>query len=305
MVPDFQSLTLPTLQVLADDGGELTLGTVRTRVAAKLKLSDSDMTELLPSGGQPRFNNRVNWAAIYLTAAGLLRWVRRGVYQVTDRGMQVSQSSPAQIDIAYLNRFPEFVEWRARGQSRAAGDDEPARVAPETTPEEQLEGAQDMLRRRVELELLEKLLAVSPRFFEEVVVDLLVAMGYGGSRQDAAQALGRSGDGGIDGMIKEDRLGLDAIYVQAKRWSRSRTVGRPEIQEFAGSLEGERARRGVFITTSGFSREAHDYVRRIEKKIVLVDGDMLAALMFEHGVGVRTKRTFQVKEVDDDFFIDE
>ncbi|HTE50158.1 MAG TPA: restriction endonuclease [Kofleriaceae bacterium] len=306
MVPDFQSLTRPTFEVLAGDGGELSLAIVRIRVAERIGLTEAQTSELLPSGGQPRFNNRVNWAAIYLTAAGLLRWVRRGVYQATDRGHQTLPTAPERMDIAFLSQFPEFVAWRKKGSTESeAEEDDETPPANEVTPEEQIEIGHQMLRRRVELQLLDKLMAASPLFFERTVVQLLVAMGYGGSLKDAGQALGRSGDGGIDGMIKEDRLGLDAIYVQAKRWDRSRTIGRPDIQAFAGSLEGERARKGVFITTALFSREASDYVKRIEKKIVLVDGDMLASLMFEHNVGIRSKQTYELKEVDDDYFLDD
>lgn len=308
--PDFQTLTLPTLHALAG-GRETPLAAIRVEVARRLALTEADLSEMLPSGKQSRFNNRANWACVYLTEAGLLEWVRRGTYRITDRGRQVLASPPPRIDVAFLARYPEFRTW----SGRSGGDDgEPAppvedgatRPPEVTTPEEQLDAGYTSLRRAVEAELLKKILAASPTFFEELVVDLLVAMGYGGSLADAGQALGKSGDGGVDGLIKEDKLGLDAIYVQAKRWDPTKhKVSRPDVQAFAGSLEGVRARKGVFITTSTFSAEAHDYVTRIEKKIILIDGPHLTRLLFDHGVAVRTKRTYEVKEVDDEAFLDD
>ena len=223
-------------------------------------------------------------------------------------------SPPARIDVAFLARFAEFRSWSGRspevaGDGRDASEtDRDNSVLPEqtATPEEQLDAGYTSLRRAVEAELLKKILGASPTFFEELVVDLLVAMGYGGSLADAGQALGKTGDGGVDGLIKEDKLGLDAIYVQAKRWDPTKhKVSRPDVQAFAGSLEGVRARKGVFITTSTFSAEAHDYVTRIEKKIILIDGAHLTRLLFDHGVAVRTKRTYEVKEVDDEAFLDD
>lgn len=302
-VPDFQSLMLPVLEVLAS-GGDLPSATIREKVASALDLPEADQTELLPSGRQTRFANRVAWATIYLMQAGLASSVKRGVYRISDRGRDVRAKRPDRIDIRYLSQFAEFVRWKSRGNSTgtAAGEEPASTPVPEITPEEQLDAGYLALREKVEEELLAKIMAATPKFFEELVVELLVSMGYGGSRVDAGKALGRSGDGGLDGMIKEDKLGLDAIYIQAKRWDGSRTVGRPDVQAFAGSLEGERARKGVFITTSSFSKDASDYVKRIEKKIVLIDGATLTQLMFDHGVGVRLKETYEVKEVDEDYF---
>lgn len=310
--PDFQALTLPILQVAAN-GEELSLQVLRSEVAKRLSLSEADVTEKIPSGKQSRYNNRANWACIYMTEAGLLEWVRRGTYRITPRGREALTKSPVRIDVAFLSQYPEFLAWRNKSTDTNAEvggqavSEKTSDVAIEgATPEEQLEAAFDSLRRSVEGELITKILAASPSFFENLVVKLLVAMGYGGSEADAGKALGRAGDDGIDGIIKEDKLGLDAIYIQAKRWDPSKhKVSRPDVQSFAGSLEGVRARKGVFITTTAFSSEAHDYVRRIEKKIILIDGPQLARLLFEYDVGVRTKETYAVKEVDEEYFIDD
>lgn len=308
--PDFQSLTLPILQV-ASGGQELTLAALRAEVAKRLALSEADLAEKIPSGRQTRFSNRANWACIYLTEAGLLEWLRRGIYRITSRGREVLAKPPARIDVAFLSQFPEFRAWKNKGDDDAPppgpGSGAGSSVTVEdTTPEEQIETGYASLRRSIEAELIAKILAASPTFFENLVVELLVTMGYGGSRADAGSALGRSGDGGLDGMIKEDKLGLDAIYIQAKRWDPAKhKVSRPDVQAFAGSLEGARARKGVFITTTTFSADAHDYVARIEKKIILIDGPQLAALLFDHGVGVRTKDTYEVKEVDEEYFLDD
>ena len=304
--PDFQSFLLPMLQVLSD-GAEMKSPELRARVAVLLKLGVEDMAERVASGKRLAYVDRSYWACTYLTQAGLVTWVRRGVYQISTRGTEVLETRPARIDLARLREEPLFRAWidgtagTVTGPPPASGD-----PAPTLTPGEQVSTGWESLKRTVEAALLAKILAASPEFFENLVVELLVKMGYGGSQRDAGQALGRSGDGGIDGIIKEDRLGLDAIYVQAKRWDPAKhKVSRPDVQSFAGSLEGVRARKGVFITTSGFSAEARDYVSKIEKKIVLLDGAELAALLFEHNVGVRTKETYEVKEVDEEFFLDD
>lgn len=308
--PDFQSLTLPILQAAAG-GADMSLAAMRDEVSKRLGLTDADISEMIPSGKQRRYVNRSNWACIYLSEAGLLEWVRRGTYRITPRGREVLTNHPARIDVAFLMQFPEFVAWKGKSNGGDSGEEPPppgngGTGVEAATPEEQIEAGYLALRKAVEGELISKILAAPPVFFENLVVELLLAMGYGGSRQDAGEALGRSGDGGIDGIIKEDRLGLDAIYVQAKRWDPAKhKVSRPDVQAFAGSLEGFRARKGVFITTSLFSSEAHDYVARIEKRIVLIDGPRLAALLFDHGVGVRTKDTYEVKEVDEEYFLDD
>ena len=273
-IPDYQSLMLPLLEALAD-GREHLVRDVRESIAAQFRLGAAEREALLPSGKQPIFDNRLGWAKTYLAKAGLVSSVRRGVYQLTERGSSVVASHPGRVDTAYLNRFPEFQEFQRK--SDAEQDDaggQPPSAAPaaaaSATPQEALDAAYRQLRRAVEVELLAAVRGASFRFFERLVVELLVKMGYGGSLKDAGKAIGRSGDDGLDGVIKEDHLGLDAIYVQAKRWEK--TVGRPDVQAFAGSLEGVRGRKGVFITTSTFSSDAREYVSRIEKKIVLVDG---------------------------------
>ncbi len=308
--PDFQRFMLPILDVLAK-GGERKISEIRDLVAAHMKLSEADRAERVASGRKFAYVDRCNWACSYLRQAGLVDWVRRGTYRLAPAGAKVLQARPAQVDLAYLRQFPAFVEWI--GGERVPGGEEPGETAGEVasgassaTPEEQIEIGYTALRRSVEAELIAKILGASPAFFENLVVELLLAMGYGGSRSDAGEAIGRSGDDGLDGIIKEDKLGLDAIYLQAKRYDPAKhKVSRPDVQAFAGSLEGHRARKGVFITTSTFTSEANEYVARIEKKIVLIDGPRLARLLFDHGVGVRTKQAYEVKEVDEEFFLDD
>jgi restriction system protein len=311
-IPDYQSLMLPLLEALAD-GHEHLVRDVRESLAAKFGLGTPEREALLPSGKQPIFDNRLGWAKTYLAKAGLVSSVRRGVYQITDRGRSVITAKPGRVDAAYLAKFPEFEEFRRRAEdepedagSRAkveVGTVDVAAAVATSTPQESLDAAYHQLRRAVETELLAAVRGASFRFFERLVVELLVKMGYGGSLKDAGKAIGRSGDDGLDGIIKEDHLGLDAIYIQAKRWER--TVGRPEVQAFAGSLEGVRGRKGVFITTSTFSSDAREYVSRIEKKIVLVDGQQLASLMIDFGIGVTSVSTYEVKRVDGDYFSEE
>lgn len=307
-IPDFQALMLPMLR-LAADGQERALSSVTEQLAVEFKLSDAERDELLPSGRQARFNNRVGWAKTYLKKTALLEDVRRGRFRITDRGRLVLKQAPKAITLKYLERFPELAQFR--GDEKNAGGDERTpegsivEVAANgtATPEEQLEASYIAVRSKLAEDLLERVKSYSPRFFEKLVVDVLVAMGYGGSLKDAGRAVGQSGDGGIDGIIKADRLGLDAIYIQAKRWEA--TVGRPVVQAFAGSLEGQRARKGVLITTSQFSGEARDYVSRIEKKIVLIDGAELAQLMIDYDVGVAVQQTYTLKKLDLDYFTED
>jgi restriction system protein len=296
MIPDFQRIMLPLLR-LAKGGREHTLREAIESLAEEFQLTPVERKELLPSGRQPTFDNRVGWANTYLKKAGLLESTGRGRFRITDRGQEVLVGEPSAIDIGFLERFPEFVDFRSR-RSRT-GHARPAQE-PDQTPEEVIESGYQALRNDLAEELLEQVLACSPQFFEKLVVDLLVAMGYGGSKKDAGHAVGQSGDAGIDGIIKEDKLGLDVVYVQAKRWAN--TVGRPVVQAFAGSLEGHRASKGVLITTSEFSNEAVDYVGRIQKKIVLIDGKLLADLMIDHGIGVSDVTTYTLRQIDMDYF---
>jgi restriction system protein len=295
-VPPFQDFMLPVLE-LAGDGQDYTVPKAIEYAAQRLDLTDDDRRELLPSGRKPRLNDRVSWAVVYLKQAGLLESAQWGVYRITERGRHVLKSKPARIDIKFLMQFSEFQEFRKKSLAHQPNEKD---VEPEQTPQEVLEASYLNLRRELAQDLLQRVKVAPARFFEQLVVDLLVAMGYGGSRRDAGQAIGHSGDGGIDGIIKEDKLGLDVVYIQAKRWDS--TVGRPVVQAFAGSLEGQRARKGVLITTSQFSPDARDYVSKIEKKIVLIDGEQVAQYMIDFGVGVTEVAAYVVKKVDLDYF---
>jgi len=302
-IPDYQALMLPLL-VLASDGKVHAIRDAREQIATNLELTNEEREELLPSGRQPVFDNRIAWAKTYLLQAGLLNAPRRAHFQITDRGRQVLAENPTGIDTKLLDRFPEFVKFRTVGKK---ADEDKSRVVGEdsesATPEEMLESAHQQIRSDLAADLLNRIKAAPPSFFERLVVELLVKMGYGGSRKEAGKALGRSGDEGIDGIINEDRLGLDIIYLQAKRWEG--TVGRPEIQKFVGALHGKRARKGVFITTGSYSSEARDYVRNIDPKVVLIDGVELAELMIDFGLGVTTTAIYEIKRVDSDYFGDE
>lgn len=309
-IPDYQFIMRPILE-LAADGEEYRFRQAIELLAQRFGLSGDERQQMLPSKTQPVFDNRVGWARTYLVKAGLLESARRGYFKITDRGRAALSSGPEKIDAAFLRKnYEEFREFIRPSQTDdsvgLASVSEPAATAQlSATPEEVLEAAYQGLRRQVESELLRRLQEGSASFFEQVVVRVLVAMGYGGSLRDAGAAIGRTGDEGIDGIIKEDPLGLDAVYVQAKKWKDSSTVGRPEIQKFAGALQGQRARKGVFITTSTFSAEARQFVAHIESKIVLIDGQQLAQFMFEHNVAVAPVSHYEIKKVDADFFDEE
>ena len=301
-IPDYQTIMLPLLQ-LAADGEEIKFGDAVAGVAAHFDLSSDEMAELLPSGTQSVFRNRMGWARTYLGQAGLLTATRRGYFQISDRGRALLAQNPRKIDAASLEQYPEFVEFKNRKKQKDSDNGTTTTDIVEDssqTPEDALASAYKTLRSTVESELLTSLKEASPSFFERVVVDVLVGMGYGGNRQDAGRAMGKSGDGGIDGIINEDPLGLDVVYIQAKRWEG--VVGRPEIQKFAGALQGRRARKGVFITTSAFTKEASEYVSLIESKIILIDGERLTRLMVDHNVGVSTVGRYEVKKLDSDYF---
>lgn len=296
-IPKYDQITKPALGMLTEKSPKPVAELVDA-LADYFKLSEEERSRLLPSGRDRLFRNRARWALFYLRHALLVDTDKRGVYKITDRGRKVAQESPQKIDKQYLKRFPEFALFI--GQK---GEEEPTAAEASgngSTPEEELEAIFADLQSDLRVEILEQIKAMSPSFFESLVVDLLVKMGYGGSRTDAGQAIGRSGDGGIDGTIKEDKLGLDVIYVQAKRWEGK--VGRPTVQAFAGSLEGVRANRGIIISTSDFTADAKDYVKQIEKKIVLIDGEMLSQLMIDHDLGVSTIASYQLKKIDTDYF---
>ncbi|MGF6996338.1 restriction endonuclease [Paraburkholderia sp. GAS32] len=305
-IPDYQTLMLPVLRAVAD-GQEHRFRNVVETLADEYQLTDEERNTLLPSGTAPVFDNRVGWARTYLKQAGVVESRKRGYFNITERGRALLAKNPGRIDNSTLDEYPEFVAFRQKKSSEVQATDvpvsQPGVTMPkidESTPEESFAQAYQRLRISLETELLDQVKSSTPSFFERLVIDLLVAMGYGGSRQDAGSVIGRSGDGGIDGTIKEDKLGLDVIYVQAKRWED--TVGRPEIQKFAGALQGQRANKGVFITTSTFSREAKEYAGVIASKIILVDGEQLVKLMVDHNVGVSTVSTFDIKKIDSDYF---
>jgi len=297
-IPDFQSIMQPLLAA-HEDGQEHRNRDLVAQLGDLFRLTDEERRVMLPSGGARLFDNRVGWAKTHVMQAGLLSSPRRAISVITQRGRDVLQTNPERVDLQVLKQFEDYREFRERQRPAedTQGQTEPAETQ---TPEEALENAYQDARRQVETELLRQLLDNPPDFMERVVVDLVVRMGYGGSRKDAGEALGRSGDEGIDGIIKEDPLGLDIIYLQAKRWDG--TVGRPEIQKFAGALQGQRAKKGIFITTSGFSAEAIDYASRIDSKIILIDGSKLSRLMFDHGVGVSPGSVYEVKRIDTDYF---
>lgn len=298
-VPDYQTLLLPLLKLAANEQAD-TLVKAEVLLAGQFGLSTEERAARLPSGQQTILRNRTGWASFYLKNAGLLDKPKRGVFCITTKGREVLASNPLKIDLDYLRQFPEFEAFYRHGQP-ANNDLQESDESPSVhTPDEVLQNAYRTIREELANELLDRLMKASPDFFEQVVVELLVSMGYGGSREDAGERIGKSGDGGIDGIIKEDRLGLDVIFLQAKRWQSN--VGRPEIQKFVGALQGQRAKKGVFMTTSGFSSDAIDYVSRIDAKVVLLDGDQIARLMIDHNVGVSPVASFVIKKVDSDYF---
>jgi restriction system protein len=290
---------LPFLRHLGDEK-EHSLRDAEEALAEHFKLTTAERAELLPSGQQGILKNRIGWARTYLKKAALIEAPRRAIFKITERGMQTLASNPSRIDIKFLEQWPEFIEFR--DISKASNEPAQPMELPltTTTPEEAIELAYQGLREQLAQELLSRILSCSPTFFEQLVVELLVKMGYGGSRRDAGERIGQSGDGGIDGIIKEDRLGLDTIFIQAKRWQGS--VGRPEIQKFVGALQGQRARKGVFITTSVYTSDAIDYASRIDTKVVLIDGKQLSALMIDFDVGVSASASYVVKRIDSDYF---
>jgi restriction system protein len=301
-IPDYQSVMLPLLNLTAD-GREHRFRDAINQLADTFKLTDDDRKETLPSGGL-LFDNRVGWARTYLKKAGLLSYPKRLFIQITERGKKALSEKPRNIDVKLLQQFPEFMDFIApkkAGKPEAVAD---LHEESNDTPEELLAGGYLRLRKQLESDLLERVKSCAPDFFERMVVRLLTAMGYGGSLADAGKAIGKSGDGGIDGVIKEDKLGLDLLFIQAKKWDDT-TVGRPEIQKFVGALYGRKAKRGIFITTSAFSKDAKDYVEGLESRVVLIDGRQLTELMFDHGIGVSTANSYVVKKIDSDFFDDD
>ncbi len=292
---------LPLLKLIGDKK-EYSLQDTISILANQFNLTEEERHEMLPSGQQPVFINRVGWARTYMKKAGLIEPTRRGYFRITERGITVLKQNPSKIDAQFLLQFPEFREFYKSRQVKPAINTNSEKISDDETPKETLENAYQKLQSNLMSELLEQVRGCSPAYFEKIVLDLLVKMGYGGNRKDA-EAVGKSGDGGIDGIIKEDRLGLDTIYVQAKRWQGK--VGEPVIRDFAGSLLGKHAKKGVLITTSDFSDEVHRFVSQIDSKVILINGDTLAKLMIEHGVGVATSDTYEIKRIDVDYFNEE
>ena len=301
MIPDYQTLMLPFLKVVAD-GKEYKVNEVVEVLAQQFNLSDEERKELLPSGTAFLFSNRVGWARTYLKKAGLLDAPKRGIVIITERGRKTLNENLQEINVKYLSQFPEFIEFKlakddSKEDLKIASNNlfTETEVTRNQTPEELLETGYQSIRKSLEEEIVSKLKSVSPSFFEKIVVELIVRMGYGGSIQDAGKAIGKSGDEGIDGVIKEDKLGLDAIYIQAKRWDG--IVGRPEIQKFVGALAGQGAKKGIFITTSSFTKEAKDYTPKNETKIVLIDGYTLAQYMIDYNLGVSIQSKYEKKKI--------
>jgi len=302
-MPKPQNITLPLLG-FASDGKEHSLREAIDNLADAFDLPANERNELLPSGQRAVFDNRVGWACAYLKQSGILQSTRRGYFCITQRGRDVLQENPPEINMKFLEQFPEFKEFRSR--SRKDQTSQPGADSIEfgaQTPNEAIEDAYQKMRGDLAQDLLARVMGCSPAFFERIVVQLLVRMGYGGSLKDAGNAVGQSGDEGIDGIIKEDRLGLEIVYIQAKRWQQP--VGRPEVQKFVGALQGQRARKGVFITTSSFSNEARDYASRIDNKVVLIDGAELAHFMIDFDLGVSRIAAYEIKRIDSDFFSEE
>jgi len=294
-IPDYETLMLPLLKVISDKR-EWKIRDTFHLLSEEFGLSDDQEKQLLPSGNEPVIHNRIRWANFYLQKAGLINRVKRGIITISEEGSKILESNPINIDGKFLSKYESFREFKNKS---TISKNKITSVITET-PDEILEKTSEELNETLVIDILNNLIEGSPSFFEKVVLDLLLAMGYGGSRREAAEHIGRPGDEGIDGLIKQDRLGLEKIYVQAKRWSGS--VGRPQVQAFAGSLEGFRAQKGIILTTSDFSRSAKEYVSKIGKTIVLIDGKKLASLMIENEIGVYTSASYKIRKIDSDYF---
>jgi restriction system protein len=307
-IPDYQTLMRPLL-AYAQDGGEKYIRAAFDVLAAEFLLTPEERQQMLPSGKQVIFENRVHWARTYLDKAGAIERTRRSHFQITERGRQLLRNHPTRVGVAELRQFPEFQKF----QTPKDGEGPRVSEAPEAstitditaqaTPEEAVQTAENQLVESLRGDLLERITEMPPAFFEQLVVDLIVAMGYGGSRSNVAKRIGRSGDEGIDGIVNQDALGLDVVYIQAKRYAPGNTIGREQIQQFTGALVGQGATRGVFFTTSSFTRPATEFAERVPQRIILVDGDRLTQLMTQYGVGVRVDRTVEIRRIDLDYFI--
>ena len=302
-IPDFQSLMLPALKALSG-GVEKPVSEIRNHIAETQGLTPEEMQELLPSGRQSVFVNRVSWALLHLARAGLSERVRRGVWRLAEEGESLLADAPPRIDMNYLRNYPAYVAWRTSKNTSPSSGDTALKPPDDSvdTPEEELDRLVRQLRNELETDVLERVREAPPAFFEQVVVDLLIAMGYGGGDAERGRVTGRSGDGGIDGTIREDALGLDEVYVQAKKYADGNTVGEGDLRNFAGAIDAAGTTKGVFVTTSGFTSAAKNYVARSPKRIVLIDGEELARLMVMHSIGVRTRIRHEIKRIDEDYF---
>lgn len=303
MIPDYQACMLPLLKFAADEKVH-TLSEAVTNIANQFKLTEEEKQQMLPSGLQAVIFNRVGWARTYLKKAGLLEDPKRATFKITKRGLELLKENLPELSTKYLTRYEEFVAFRSKKNEKnknenVLNEENDSNI----TPEESIEFGYQKLKESVSEDIILKIKECSPGFFERLVVELLVKMGYGGTLKEAGQVLGKSGDGGIDGIIKEDKLGLDVIYIQAKRWEN--VVGRPEIQKFAGALLGQKAKKGIFITTSWFTSDALEFVKNLDSKIVLIDGEMLTELMIEFNLGVSTYKSYELKKLDSDYFVEE
>jgi restriction system protein len=302
-IPDFQTLMLPVLKAAYARKEEGKMQDIADVIANQFHLTERDLDELLPSGKQTTFLNRLQWAKTYLQKAGLLESPRRGFFKTSERGNSVILENPDRIDMKFLTRFEEYKAWQAL-VPRDREDEMPASIIGDLNPEESIVKNFDILNRELLSELIQKVHTFTPYFFERLIVDLLIAMGYGDGRAEMGKALGRSGDGGIDGVIKEDELGLDAVYVQAKRYDPDGSVPIGDVRDFVGSLEGHKALKGVFVTTSKFPKSAYEYVGRVSKRVILIDGSELSKLMMRHNVGVRIRDIYEIKKIDEDYFVE-
>lgn len=298
MIPDYQSCMLPLLK-LVSDGKEHIFSEAVDQLSDEFNFTAEERKELLPSKSQDIISNRIGWARTYMKKAGLLEDTKRGCFKITQRGIDTLSKAPEKINTKFLTQFEEFNAFRQKHKEKESQNDDMDFPA-EPTPEEMLENGYAKLSENLADELLKKVTECSPAFFEHLVIDLLVHMGYGGSFSEATQVVGKSGDEGIDGIIKEDKLELDTIYIQAKRWKGS--VGRPEIQKFAGALLGQKASKGIFLTTASFTPDAENYAQRVDRKVILIDGQKLASLMIEYDVGISIQRTYKIKKIDSDYF---
>lgn len=305
-IPDYETMMRPVLQAFAD--GAQNVAETLPDLCHQFQITDEEAEELIPSGRVTLLSNRAHWARTYLSKAGMLSSPKRNVHEITDLGRATLKAHPDRIDNSVLKASDAFTEWKDASRSGAATGNEPESradyvdVEPAQTPEDQIHSLFKQVDSVLAADVLDAVLSLSPARFEQLIVDLLLAMGYGGGQASLGARIGRSGDGGIDGVIKEDPLGLDAVYIQAKRYAPENKVGRPALQAFVGSMTGESATKGVFVTTSDFSREVQGYIERVQQRIVLINGDTLAHLMVAHGVGVRVAKTYVLKSLDGEYF---